>query len=119
MGGAAFQDATTKKADAAALPAATVLQMTTLNGARALGLDADTGSLEPGKWADCTAIDLDTPETRPLYDPVAQIVYSSDRRQVTDTWVAGKRLLRDRQLTTIDLDDTLARVDHWQTLLRT
>ncbi|MDT0635447.1 TRZ/ATZ family hydrolase [Spectribacter hydrogenoxidans] len=105
--------------DAAALPAATVLQMATLNGARALGLDADTGSLEPGKWADCTAIDLDTPETRPLYDPVAQIVYSSDRRQVTDTWVAGKRLLRDRQLTTIDLDDTLARVDHWQTLLRT
>lgn len=102
-------------ADPAALSAKTVLRMATLNGARALGIEHETGSLAAGKWADCIAIDLDTPETRPIYDPIAQIVYSADRHQVTDTWVAGKRLLHNRQLTSIDLVATMARADEWQT----
>lgn len=103
--------------DAAALPAFEVLRMATLGGAIALGLDADTGSLEAGKWADCTAIDLSQVETQPLYDPVAQIVYSADRRQVSDVWVAGRRLLHSRKLTTIDLEETLARAARWQARL--
>lgn len=100
--------------DPSALSAETVLRMATINGARALGLEDETGSLEPGKSADCIAIDLNTPETRPVYDPVAQIVYSSDRRQVSDAWVAGRRLLNKRDLTTIDLDTVMARGDEWQ-----
>ena len=81
--------------DAAALPAETVLRMATLNGARALGLDKEIGSLSPGKWADITAVDLSGPETQPVHDPLSALVYSADRRQVSDVWVAGKRLLHE------------------------
>jgi len=100
--------------DASALPAWQVLRMATLNGARALGLSADTGSIETGKWADLCAIDLDTLETRPLYDPVSQIVYAAGREHVSDVWVAGQHLLRKRQLTTLDETDILAKAGQWQ-----
>jgi 5-methylthioadenosine/S-adenosylhomocysteine deaminase len=100
--------------DASALPAHTVLRMATLNGASALGLGEQTGSLVPGKWADVTAINLDTLETRPLYEPVSQLVYASGREQVTDVWVAGRHLLKQRRLTTLDGAEILARAQDWQ-----
>ncbi|MGD2112254.1 MAG: TRZ/ATZ family hydrolase, partial [Gammaproteobacteria bacterium] len=100
--------------DASALPAHTVLRMATLNGATALGLGGETGSLERGKWADITAVNLDTLESRPLYDPVSQLVYACGREQVTDVWVAGQQLLKDRRLTTLDDNDILARSREWQ-----
>ena len=100
--------------DAAALPAATVLEMATLGGARALGIDADTGSLEAGKWADLCAVDLGAVETRPVYDPISQIVYAAGREQVSDVWVAGRRLLDQRRLTTLDLDDICRRSEQWR-----
>ncbi|HEV2110911.1 MAG TPA: TRZ/ATZ family hydrolase, partial [Gammaproteobacteria bacterium] len=99
--------------DAAALPAETVLRMATLNGARALGLDKDIGSLLPGKWADIAAVDLSGPETQPVHDPLSALVYSADRRQVSDVWVAGRRLLHDRRLTQMDLDSVLERAASW------
>lgn len=99
--------------DAAVLPAETVLRMATLNGARALGLDKDIGSLLPGKWADIAAVDLSGPETQPVHDPLSALVYSADRRQVSDVWVAGKRLLHDRRLTQMDLDSILERAASW------
>ena len=99
--------------DASALPAYTILKMATLNGAKALGIDADTGSLLAGKWADITAVCLDTIETQPVYDPVSQLVYASGREQVTDVWVAGQHLLRERRLTTLDGNDILERVRDW------
>jgi 5-methylthioadenosine/S-adenosylhomocysteine deaminase len=105
--------------DASALPAHTALRMATLNGARALGLGEQTGSLVKGKWADITAINLDTLETLPLYDPVSQLVYASGREQVTDVWVAGQQLLRDRRLTTLDGNDIVERARHWQTRIGT
>jgi 5-methylthioadenosine/S-adenosylhomocysteine deaminase len=100
--------------DASALPAADALQMATLNGARALGLADQIGSLAPGKWADIAAIDLGALETQPLYDPVSQLVYAAAREQVSDVWVAGQHLLRKRELTQIDLADVLQRVRGWQ-----
>jgi 5-methylthioadenosine/S-adenosylhomocysteine deaminase len=100
--------------DASALPAYEVLQMATLNGARALGLADETGSLVKGKWADMTAVRLDTLETLPLYEPVSQLVYAGGREQVTDVWVAGQHLLKDRRLTTLDGDDILMRARNWQ-----
>jgi len=100
--------------DASALPACDVLRMATLNGARALGLADDTGSLTPGKWADITAVDLGALETRPLYDPVSQLVYSASREQVSDVWVAGHHLLNGRTLTGLDIDEILQRADDWQ-----
>lgn len=101
--------------DASAMPAHQILQMATLNGARALGIAGQTGSLVAGKWADMTAVRLDTPETQPVYEPVSQLVYAGGREQVTDVWVAGQHLLKERRLTTLDGDDILGRARAWQT----
>jgi 5-methylthioadenosine/S-adenosylhomocysteine deaminase len=105
--------------DASALPAHTVLKMATLNGAKALGIDADVGSLVTGKWADIAAVRLDTIETQPVYDPVSQLVYASGREQVTDVWVAGQHLLKERRLTTLDGEDILDRTRDWQNRIGT
>jgi 5-methylthioadenosine/S-adenosylhomocysteine deaminase len=105
--------------DASALPAHEVLKMATLNGALALGLGEQTGSLIPGKWADMAAIDLETVETQPLYDPVSQLVYACGRDQVTDVWVAGQHLLKERQLTTLDIHEILHRARDWQARIST
>lgn len=88
--------------DATAVPAEQVLQMATINGARALGIDDITGSLEAGKFADIVAVDFDTIESIPVYDPVSHLVYCSSRDHVTDVWIAGKQRLTDRVLNTID-----------------
>ncbi len=105
--------------DASAIPAMTALRMATINGAKALGLDACCGSLSVGKAADVIAIDLAHLETQPLYCPVSQIVYAASRQQVTDVWVAGKRLLKQRQLTTINFDDLKTKIAEWQQRLST
>lgn len=88
--------------DPAVLPAHAALEAATLGGARALGLDDITGSLAAGKQADIVAIDLSDSATQPVYHPLSQIVYSAARHQVSDVWVGGKRLLENRQLTTLD-----------------
>jgi 5-methylthioadenosine/S-adenosylhomocysteine deaminase len=101
--------------DASALPAHTALRMATLNGARALGMADKTGSLETGKWADISSIDLGALETQPLYDPVSQLVYAAGREQVTDVWVAGQHVLKDRALTHLDTRELIQRAHGWQT----
>ena len=78
------------------------IELATLNGARALGMDKKIGSLQPGKAADMIAIGFDEIETLPMFDPLVQIVYASSRHQVSDVWVAGKQLMKDRQLLTLD-----------------
>jgi 5-methylthioadenosine/S-adenosylhomocysteine deaminase len=88
--------------DATAVPARTALRLATLNGARALGLEARTGSLTAGKAADIAAIDLSDISSQPVYDPVSQIVYTATRDQVTDVWINGRHLLANRRLTTLD-----------------
>ncbi|MDD1605452.1 MAG: TRZ/ATZ family hydrolase [Methylococcaceae bacterium] len=100
--------------DASAVSAMTVLRMATINGAKALGLADEIGSLRIGKAADVIAIDLNTLETQPLYDPLSHIVYSASRQQVTDVWVAGKRLLHNRQLTTVNLTELQVKIAIWQ-----
>ena len=100
--------------DATAVSATVALQMATINGAKALGLDEVCGSLRIGKAADIIAIDLSYLETQPLYCPVSQIVYAASRQQVSDVWVAGQRLLKQRQLMTIDKTALLVRVAKWQ-----
>ena len=100
--------------DATAVSATVALQMATINGAKALGLDKVCGSLSIGKAADVIAIDLSYLETQPLYCPVSQIVYAASRPQVRDVWVAGKRSLNLRQLMTIDIAELLVRFAKWQ-----
>jgi 5-methylthioadenosine/S-adenosylhomocysteine deaminase len=97
-----------------ALSAPETLQMATLNGAKALGIDSITGSLRIGKAADFIAIQLDTLETQPLFHPISQIVYAAGRQQVTDVWVAGKRLLKNRELLTLDEKELLQKAKQWQ-----
>lgn len=100
-----------------AVTAETALQMATLNGAKALGIEHLTGSLKVGKSADITAIDLGELETQPLYHPVSQIVYAASRHQVTNVWVQGKQVLKNRELQTLNYADLLARAKKWQAKL--
>ena len=87
---------------ASALDAHRALRMATLNGARALGLEARTGSLELGKAADLVAFDLSNLAQQPIYDPVSQLIYASGRHCVRHVWVAGKHLLDEGRLTRMD-----------------
>ncbi len=86
----------------AILDAASVLRLATLGGARALGLDATIGSLEPGKAADLCAVALDRPHTVPVHDPIAAIVHSTRATDVVLTVVGGRTLFRDGDFPEID-----------------
>jgi len=99
--------------DAAALPAYTALRMATLNGARALGLADVTGSLTPGKYADLVAVDLAGAGSQPLYNPISQLVYAAGRSQVSDVWVAGRQVVRQHALTTLNSDEVLNAAAEW------
>jgi 5-methylthioadenosine/S-adenosylhomocysteine deaminase len=90
------------------------LRVATLNGARALGLAEQIGSIVPGKWADLCCIDLHRPQTQPAHNPAAHLVYSVSRDQVTDVWVAGRAVLTDGALTQLDLEDVLRRAQLWR-----
>jgi len=107
-----------RASDAAALPAADALRMATLNGAIALGLADSIGSIEPGKWADLTCIDLGPINSQPVYDPVSQIVYTAQVNQVRDVWVAGRRQVEDGNFTRIKESELLRRAAEWQQRLQ-
>jgi 5-methylthioadenosine/S-adenosylhomocysteine deaminase len=100
--------------DATAMDAASTLRMATLGGAKALGMEAKTGSLEPGKRADLTCIALDALETQPLYHAISQIVYSCGRQQVTDVWIDGKAKLTDGELIDWDVPGLKAKAKRWR-----
>jgi 5-methylthioadenosine/S-adenosylhomocysteine deaminase len=100
-------------ADATAVPAHYVLEMATINGARALGLEEEIGSLEVGKAADLVALEFDRFATTPVYDVISHLVYAASRYAISDVWVAGRRLLQEGQLTTIDEPDLLSRARAW------
>lgn len=89
-------------ADACAAPAAQILRMATYGGAKALGMETELGSLSSGKLADIVALDLGGVAASPMYDPISHIVYAGHRDQVTNVWVAGRRVLANRQLANID-----------------
>jgi 5-methylthioadenosine/S-adenosylhomocysteine deaminase len=98
---------------ATALDAHRALRMATLNGARALGIETDVGSLEVGKAADIVAFDLSGLAQQPVYDPVSQLIYATGRDCVKHLWVAGKQLLDDRRLTRLDEDRLCATAKAW------
>lgn len=95
-----------------ALTALDVLEMATLGGARALGLEREIGSIETGKKADLVVVDLQKPHVQPLGDDAASLVtalvYAVQASDVRDVFVDGHHLVRDRKLTTIDQDALLA-----------
>ncbi|WEW97607.1 TRZ/ATZ family hydrolase [Pseudomonas nitroreducens] len=98
---------------ATALDAHRALRMATLNGARALGMEQETGSLELGKAADITAFDLSGLAQQPVYEPVSQLIYASGRDCVRHVWVGGKQLLDDGKLTRLDEERLIAVAGEW------
>ena len=103
--------------DPCAVPAATALQMATLNGARALGLEHEIGSLKVGKQADLVALDLSDPRLHPLYDPISQLVYAMHRDAVTDVWVAGRHVVQRGEVVGIDVEQLRATAIRWRNLI--
>jgi 5-methylthioadenosine/S-adenosylhomocysteine deaminase len=75
--------------DASAVPAHQALEMATINGAKALGLDHKIGSLEVGKSADIAAIRIADVETLPCFDPISHLIYVCGREHVSHVWISG------------------------------
>lgn len=96
------------RGDAAVLPARAVLRMATMGSAAALGRAGDLGSIEVGKQADLVLLDPESPSLHPSFDPVGTIVYAAGRGDVRDVWVAGRPVVVDRRLRTVDVAAAIA-----------
>ncbi|MGQ9788539.1 MAG: amidohydrolase family protein [Candidatus Hadarchaeaceae archaeon] len=96
-----------RKLDPAIVPAIKVLEMATINGAKALGLQKEIGSLETGKKADLIIVDLKKPHLSPIHDIVSHLVYSANGSDVDTVIVDGKLLMRGREVLTLDEDKVL------------
>lgn len=90
------------------LPAVDVIRMATIEGARTLSLNLKTGSLEVGRQADLIRVSLAAPRFHPIYDPYSALVFAAMPSDVTDTMVAGRWLMRDRKVQTLDVGRTVA-----------
>jgi cytosine/adenosine deaminase-related metal-dependent hydrolase len=102
-----------KEDDPTAVPAETVLEMATINGAKAMGLEDQLGSLEPGKQADFIVINMDAPHLTPAWDPVSTLVYAACGTDVDTVVIAGQVVMQGRKVLTLDegaiLEDIRAR----------
>ena len=90
------------------------LRMATIDAARVLRRDHETGSVEPGKLADLTCIDLQRCNSQPVYEPISQLVYATRADQVSDVWVAGRHLLDQGELTSINRESIFKRSGEWR-----
>ena len=100
--------------NAETLPAHTALRMATLNAAQALGLERKIGSIEPGKFADLCAVNLDSIELSPCYDPASHLIYAAGREHVSDVWVAGKQLVGSGRLLLMDENGIKRKAAEWK-----
>jgi len=100
--------------DPEAVPAEAAVRMATINGAKALGIEDKVGSLEVGKQADIVAVDLSYVSCMPTYHVTSHLVYACGRNQVSDVWIDGRRLVRNRQLLTIDEGKLRRFAEKWQ-----
>ena len=103
-----------RSGDPRVLGAQQSLAMATINGARALDRESETGSIETGKAADLIAVDLSALQTQPLYNPLSQLVYIDCSRQVSHVWVDGRLLVAGGKLLTLDQDQLLDKARYWQ-----
>ena len=103
--------------DAGCLPARAALRMATLNGANALGLGSEIGSITPGKAADLVAVSFKGLNTKPCYDPISHLVHVADRDCVTHVWIAGKCCVDHKTLTAKGQNDLESAIGLWQNRL--
>ncbi len=97
--------------DPTTMDARTVVEMATIGGARAIGLDHQIGSLEVGKQADVIVIDHRSPHLTPMYHPASHIVYTAQSADVRDVVVAGQVLVRNRQILSLDVEEIMSKVN--------
>lgn len=97
-----------REKDPTTVPAEAVLEMATIRGARALGLEDQIGSIEPGKRADFIIIDMDKPHLTPCFDPVSTLVYAAHGSDVDSVVVDGKVLMQGRKVQTLDEETVVA-----------
>lgn len=95
------------------LSAADALRMATLGGATALGFAADTGSIEPGKYADLVCVDLNRLATQPTYSVPDSILFGATREQVSDVWTSGRPAVSEGRLLGFDEDELIASAQKW------
>jgi 5-methylthioadenosine/S-adenosylhomocysteine deaminase len=105
-------------ADPRAVSALVALEMATIRGARALGMEGRIGSLEPGKRADLIAVDLSRARHTPMYDPVSHLVYVARGDDVRTTIVNGRVLMRDRNVLTLNATEVLRDARAWTDKVR-
>ncbi len=105
--GALLQKAFTE--DSTIMPADEVLRFATIDGAKAIGVENELGSIECGKKADIVIVDINKPHTTPMYDPVSTLVYSSSGSDVDTVLVNGKIVLEKGKFTEIDEEKILRR----------
>lgn len=103
--------------DASVLPAHEVLKMATINGAQALGLANEIGSITVGKSADLCAVNLGSMETKPCFDPVSHLINVAGRESVSHVWVAGKCCVDHKTLKNLDQNDLDSAIALWQNKL--
>lgn len=106
--------ATTDTADAVDHRCHRALRMATINGARTLGWEEQIGSIEAGKYADIIALEIDPILQQPLYNSPVQLLGNAQGHQVSHSWVAGKPLMRDRQLLTLDAQNLSNLATNWR-----
>jgi 5-methylthioadenosine/S-adenosylhomocysteine deaminase len=95
--------------DPTVLDSVTVLKMATIEGAKALGMEDITGSLEPGKKADIIILDIDKPHLTPMYNPYSHIVYAARGNDVSHSIINGQLVMEDRKLLTLDIEEIMER----------
>jgi 5-methylthioadenosine/S-adenosylhomocysteine deaminase len=104
--------------DPQAVSARTALEMATIRGARALGMENQIGSLEPGKRADLIVVSMKSARQTPMYDPISHLVYVTHGDDVQDTIVQGRVLMRNRKVLTLDEPAVLADAAMWAQKVR-
>lgn len=95
--------------DPTIITAEKVLEMATIDGARAIGLEHAVGSLEVGKCADVVVVGTDHPAMTPIHHPVSSLVYSALGHEVTDVFIDGRPVMRNGVITTVNQREVLAR----------
>jgi 5-methylthioadenosine/S-adenosylhomocysteine deaminase len=102
------------KMDPLALNAKAVVEMATIDGARALHMEKEIGSLEKGKKADLVLISLDEPNAVPMYDVYAQIAYALKGSDVETVIIGGRVVMRDHKLLTVDEEAAIAKAREYK-----
>jgi 5-methylthioadenosine/S-adenosylhomocysteine deaminase len=102
------------KMDPLALNAKAVVEMATIDGARALHMDKEIGSLETGKKADVILIGLDEPNAVPMYDIYAQVAYALKGSDVQTVVIGGRMVMRDRKLLTVNEVEAIAKAREYK-----